>query len=533
MKNLLRYWVEWIGCWLRSLLFLPMVAAGLGLIGLVFWHDGLVGLAASWIQTTSLELLPSLSVHVDIARFVVRIFFLMAGIGLLWGGMMTWLTARYQAPALRQAASLRRENKALGIRGPVHPGGREYLLKSQAELVDSLLRTIRRTTEADEPRVISMAAEWGQGKTFILRDLYRRLAIDNRVVVAWLDVWTHSTEPDLHLAMYEALLRSPSVGWPRKPGPTLLPVLALRYRHRVIGPAKIKGPVGEFALQPPTTVWQKDLERTVLRARRNRRAIVFILDEIDRCPPLMAQACMTLVRRSLGFRGTTVILPYVPSQARFKVFSPLVVGQTDLVSSMCAEIYARVESKDDIFETWAGSLQKVREEVLAKAAADGKAEPCADVLETRGKIDAILHTGLNEMFCRAGSDWRYRLTRRFEEKYLGQDRRSIAPLASADVGLMLRVFGQISGEVGHHLTSQAEMEALSKAVTTAVEEVHKGSATLPRPRLRELQGKMLDYLSSAHEYVDRAKAGEKVAVLASLVLVAYHAAVDVDDFEGV
>ncbi|MCX7015806.1 MAG: P-loop NTPase fold protein, partial [Candidatus Sumerlaeota bacterium] len=216
------------------------------------------------------------------------------------------------------------------------PGPEQWKpLPGQKKVVDELETIVRECSSQDQPQTIALEGRWGAGKSTALDFLERSLthpdekttATDGgnprrEFVVVRLDVWRHASEPDLHLALFESLLPKlmvePLSAFFRFPL-LLSPVLVLRYMMRFLDRGQVEVSGFRAALTLPSMLWQRWLEHCVSQVRgRDKRTLVWILDEIDRCPAEMAQAAMTLTRRALNLPGCIVILPYVREQMLFK-----------------------------------------------------------------------------------------------------------------------------------------------------------------------------------------------------------------------
>ncbi len=243
------------------------------------------------------------------------------------------------------------------VRRPRSELGR--LLETQRrdlEAVVDRIRVGRGPQDLDEGRVVQLQGRWGDGKSFIVRRLeaalrpaprpsHRPRPIRQRApAVVHIDVWKYETEPDLHLAIFEEVLAAPcnlaALGWLTYP----LTVLPSRYLSTLL--VKLSASKGGVAVEVPVRLprlaWPRPLERVVARQRRRRRQTVIILDEVDRSSPSVAQAAVTMVRRSLDLPGVAVVLVYVDELMRYKVFNPLVRPVLpDLGSTMEAVIYER------------------------------------------------------------------------------------------------------------------------------------------------------------------------------------------------
>src|SRR5262245_3629165 len=249
-------------------------------------------------------------------------------------------------------------------------GSRQHLLRMDLnQLLPSQKTNLCALSEAiqapslDLPgQVVQLVGRWGEGKSFLLLHLPAFLsklasepgycgaapsataAHDAAFVTA--DVWKHETEPDLHLALFEELLSHPyyllRFGWLRYP---VLLLFGRYVRDTVMKFSLSRKDIGavEVPLRLPRLGWQRSLERLVYHQRRNGRRTVIVLDEIDRATAVMAQAALTLIRRSLDLAGVTVVVSYVDELIRYKAFNPMCATLPDLGSTMEAILYDEYE----------------------------------------------------------------------------------------------------------------------------------------------------------------------------------------------
>lgn len=230
------------------------------------------------------------------------------------------------------------------------------LLPCQAEDLHRLAAAVNRQLPEQDARVVQVRGRWGDGKSFILQRLGAQLNLQHRIAgeraapaVVTVDIWKHESEPDLHLAIFEQVLGTRCFlahgGWLGYPALALigryLPLVwQLSYRAKT-------GLGLDTSIKVPRLPWQGPLERLVGYQRRRGRIVVILLDEIDRAAPTMAQAAVTMIKRSLDLPGVVVVMSYVIESMRYKVFNPLCVDVLpDLASTMEAVIYAEGIDRD-------------------------------------------------------------------------------------------------------------------------------------------------------------------------------------------
>jgi hypothetical protein len=406
------------------------------------------------------------------------------------------------------------------------------LLKSQQGLVDELTRIVLSDGVDEAPRLIALRGGWGSGKSFLLQVFRRRLEADGdkggKAVVVHVDVWRHSTERDLHLALFEALLSHPEV----PPFPallrypvTLVPVLWLRYFSRVLQRGQIEVSGLKVALTLPVLLWQKSLEHAVAVTRRRGRRVVWILDEIDRCSPELAQGAVALARRALSLPGSIVILPFVPEQLRYKVFNPLRLSRPDLDSTLQALIFDYATGVDPSRPMMEALQMKKLLQGLPPVRRPGTLRR-AGAAEDSSPPDAELLPGLEEVFAwrlacwfgEAGAGVRNRLAYLFEEKYLSMV-LPIPKLGLEDAVEMVEVFPTLRPYFEQFLSRNGlhedDRDALRRGLTAALRKYLDRPGTQDRrqpvPMIRHLEGELLlqlrDLAQAPAALVDQAPDG--------------------------
>lgn len=231
---------------------------------------------------------------------------------------------------------------------------RTVSLPSISACVDELFARITSRTLLHEPRVIALKADWGNGKSTVLRELQERFLQqphsddtddeEIQTVMIMADIWSFSNHLDLQFALLEELLSHPLVPAPvlrRWPfslrfwnhDVTLIPLIFLRFLLST-GKFVLKTSNVDFAVQQTEGLWYHLLRNIVDKLRSHNIRVVWCLDEIDRSSPEVAQQAILLTKRFLNFPGTTIVLPFVETTMQWKVFNPLLCTQLDLHSTM-------------------------------------------------------------------------------------------------------------------------------------------------------------------------------------------------------
>ena len=220
------------------------------------------------------------------------------------------------------------------------------LLPSQEMVAQRIVASVTAQDVGSAGQVVQLRGRWGDGKTFILRQVTARLAGETVMLPTgearstaycapvWIDVWEHEGVSDLHAETVDTLLSHPLhsrrlrwLGFPVTFGRRMLSGIRVR--------AKFQAAELEIPLTLPPLPYQRGLERSL---KRSGAVGVLVLDEIDRASPLAAQTVLTLLRRSMDLPRVTVIVPYVERVLLFKAFSPYVQQLPDLESMLRASM---------------------------------------------------------------------------------------------------------------------------------------------------------------------------------------------------
>jgi hypothetical protein len=359
--------------------------------------------------------------------------------------------------------------------------------------------------------VIGLQGGWGGGKSRLAECLVQDinqggyLGQKDEAIAVSVNVWEYQNYGDLQWGVLQALYAHPETlrahGWLDLPLWMLLSHW-LRLRLRDFRLASGWGEVhGQAELRLP---WQYHFEKVIARHRRRGRNVLIIIDEIDRCGPGVAQAALTLLRRSLNIPGVIAMVPYVPDSIRHKAFSPLALTLPDLVSTAYAillgfhhEIQQQAINRPSLPQT---------DKTTTRPEADGRAaqilNPYLDArLVTqpgRDETDAAdtMYRAVQELAPLLDrQDFRQRYYRLMEEKYLGE-RWHVPQIDTDDLRLMLEQDETIrqAFAVAYPHSWNQELKKLDAWLGRQI----KGNAfmaELGRARFRRLRGYWQEHLT--------------------------------------
>ena len=422
------------------------------------------------------------------------------------------------------------------------------LLESQRRCLDDLMAAIKARGNHDEGQLVQLVGRWGDAKSFLLQ---RLPTIDPmkgtdgaKTATVRVDVWKHQNEPDLHAAIVEQVLAHRAIwhpfGWLRLPLSLVIGRAARQVRLTLaLGRGANARAQLDMPLQLPRLTGQRALETAVSRARLRGWRTVLVLDELDRAAPKVAQAAVTLCRRSLDLPGVVVVLAYVDELLKFKVFNPLVETLPDIGSTMRAVMWADGPARGDprspgglVNGPTGSSLadwEAWREVSAARAARKDEARPASDADEGPPDHDGRqLADTLRLGFAYASPVERHRLQSLFASKYLNTRPVVVPRLNDDEVGEILVRFatlrGLVSRLVGGDVTSEPLRTAVPSAVKMAIDRWKaQGRKTYDTPPVRALEGELYRRLA----FVTRSgESSEKVSpsFVAAVALAAYDAA---------
>lgn len=331
-------------------------------------------------------------------------------------------------------------------------------LPSISAVVNQLETRITSSSLLQESRILAIEAEWGNGKTRVLRELQDRFLQDThanstdddetQTVMIMVDIWSFTNHLDLQFALLEELLSHPLVPAPViRRGPfslrfwnhniTLVPLIFLRF---LLGAGKfvLKTSHVDFTVQQTEGLWYYLLRTIVDKLRSQNIRVVWCLDEIDRSSPEVAQQAILLTKRFLNHPGTTIVLPYVKNSMYWKVFNPLLCKQPDLQYTM---LQILIDEKDHFRNAssenysryfWAGTERHVYTE-SASALAQTHKSNCCDCEDITQRIESRLLEATSALTV----DEYMFLANSASEKFLQQSMVRLERPSHADVSVLL------------------------------------------------------------------------------------------------
>lgn len=413
----------------------------------------------------------------------------------------------------------------------------ERLLPFQKEDLEKLRQAVLTGRVHDGARVVQLVGRWGEGKSFLIERFgaYMEHGRENGTeptcdpcAVILIDVWEQQNEPNLHLAIVEQILGHKRYwypyGWLLYPLSLCLAWLKKEATLAISAGSKMNAKV-ELPVSLPRPTGKRTLERLVARVRDKGCRTVVVLDEIDRATPQIAQAAITLARRSLNLPGVIVVLAYVDELIRYKAFNPLVDCLPDLGSTMRAVIFASGPDQGGP-GTPGGVLSTVGDGSLANWQAWVDADKIALPSGGSGTAAAVgdgqwsptdqdsrrLSDAVRLGFAYADRHRRQRLQARSSEKYLGSRPIHIQHLKVRDVPSMVVDFDTLAylvtalvGDDVRQFAPQSDRLTSSDAamrdrVIKAIEDAFRfyqedGANVSSPPPLRMLEGELFSRLS--------------------------------------
>lgn len=341
----------------------------------------------------------------------------------------------------------------------IRPSGVEHFadpLPSQKTVIRGLRQaSIGRTDPA--ANVIALRGGWGTGKTACMRLFEAEVSPCNGVkpqdgaVTVWFDCWRHQSDALPELSIYWEAANTYHLLWPF--GWLTIPVLRLYLAHMPLvlkgdwklGNGQISLESQPFKQAPKALFWQRHLGMLVSAAlRRCYRRVVFVLEDIDRCPPYAAQVFVTLVRRFLAVPGATIILPHVQSQITAKVFHPLNYQLPDLAATTHAALMARFAGGIDMDQVF----EKIQYRLLdtegingggehGKAATSAGDRPTEFSRSPPDLARSWLWSQLARSYMKADPGDRRRIDQRMADKYLSDVIEEVPYLSPEDCIVLL------------------------------------------------------------------------------------------------
>lgn len=278
---------------------------------------------------------------------------------LLWF-LLAYLLVHAMVLALRAWVHWRYQLRSNAHYIAASSGGRNPL-PSQEAVIDRLLSEIAHARMDRANAVLAIEGRWGSGKSFVVSTVRSRLESNfvdvqsravpgtcqwGRVACVHLDVWREQSESDLHLELVETILSHPKVlehGFTRYPWMRMvLRRFGHAFRHLFSSGMKLQyqGIEAQLGVSPQLLpmMAQNDLEKVLGELRLRKVLLVVVLDELDRAVPAVSQAAVVLTQRALALPGVVVLMPFVRSQFRQKVFNPAMASSADLYATFLAQL---------------------------------------------------------------------------------------------------------------------------------------------------------------------------------------------------
>lgn len=393
-----------------------------------------------------------------------------------WFASRVWLARRFAQEADRDPASA--------------DVGELVDLPTQAKALE-VLEHMLMPAGSQDGRIVSLKGPWGAGKTTLLRRLQRKLSQGETHVPVWINVWKAETEIELHRAFFERLLYTQAVFdacWLSFPWIAPRFSLLLRRLVRSVRLAfKNHGIEAEATLQadlPMVLTVQSQIEWIVNRMRCRDKALVVILEELDRATPAVAKLAVTASQRSFNLPGVTVVLPYVQEHLWTKVFNPLDPAPADLDSTIDALLhkdFAVEETKRKLLPANAGQSEEAPPSAehlglyAASPVASAQEANSPRPLDPNAPLAVWRRYRLHRHFAQLRASRQENLLRRFAEKYLGGYQVEIRGYAATDIARL------VSEKDSLFLSSRSAFPALAaakesdarEAIRAAFEKYHK------------------------------------------------------------
>ena len=219
--------------------------------------------------------------------------------------------------------------------------------------------------------LVSIEGAWGSGKTVCVDDFERWARRSGDAVVVNIKAGQLEAEEHIESALMRTIIRNWDVasqgGWLAVPalgivfsqGKDILK-FAIWLTRSLISSTPQSQEAHAHDTSAHKVLWYNTLRAIVCRITRKRlltskrKTFCLIVDDIDRCSPIVAQRIMTLLRRFFDIPGLTIITPFVREQLYYKAFNPDQELLTDLAAT--AEAYLEDRYRDDE----AGYVDEVR-----------------------------------------------------------------------------------------------------------------------------------------------------------------------------
>ncbi|MBF0109194.1 MAG: hypothetical protein HQL76_08470 [Magnetococcales bacterium] len=376
---------------------------------------------------------------------------------------------------------------------PRHGNSDVRLLPSQEVFLDRI-DNILRQEHVGVGRIIAISGQWGSGKSFLMEQIRHRIEKKTSPIAVWIDIWRHETEEDLQRAVLERLMAHPRglKNWKSFPLTLLIPKWLYNNRFRL----SIKD-VSVDVQSGIRLPWQSDLERLLAAT-----PAVFMFDEIDRATPTMAQAALTLIRRSLNLKGVTCIVSYVEEQIFYKAFNPLLDHQLEDIQSSMYAVLLNERLKNgppDEDPKNEAACKELTSNIFRSSAPTGAhdTKPETGKEEDKGghsKMNGLFQTldeHYAEILCRGGNRLE-RLHHAFYEKYLSE-RMEVPSLNYSDLSAFVDTIPDLNAIAKkfspHYKQQWLEPDDMFKAL------FKKSGRNIHHIQSRTLKGELFRFLS--------------------------------------
>ncbi len=217
-------------------------------------------------------------------------------------------------------------------------------------------------------KLVLLFGRRGQGKSLVLEWFARKAKNYGHAVVV-VNVWSLEAEPDLESAIMRIIAHDWDIaerGWLHYPASWITFarfIGGIKLRFKVFGnDMEVAHPLAKA----PRVLWRGTLQRMVaatvaVGARRfsgPRRRVVVVLDDVDRCSPLVSQQLITLAKRFLNVPDLTVVLSCDEKILRTRVFDPVNALLPDLAAVVEDELIMRYADPPELLRSVAADAYR-------------------------------------------------------------------------------------------------------------------------------------------------------------------------------